>query len=445
MANRKLSAAVQFIRSLADSGRAAELPDGQLLQQFIDQQDEVAFRTLVQRHGPLVLSVCQRVLHNVQDAEDVFQATFLVLVHRAKAIVRQESVGSWLHGVAQRIAVRAKGALGRRRKAEGAVPPRPAPDSLQEVVWRDLRLMLDEEVQRLPSRCRVAFVLCYMEGKTNAEAALILGCPRGTILSRLAHARELLRARLARRGLCLSGGLVVTMLSQHAVAAVPPALAVSTVQAASAVALGQAAAGVVSANVAALTQGVLHAMLFTKLQIVAAVLLGACGICFTTVAWNYPARADAPPTIPRALAAPVPAAQERKPEAPQKPSEKEQLEKEIEQLRAELKKAQELNKLIATKAKVLGELLAKRRTQEFDCTLVKVDVVKNTVTVTIGETRLKLADIALDADAKFYLNRKECSIDDLKEGMTALLQVKTEADRSTVIAIKANKAPEKKD
>src|SRR5262245_14844707 len=204
MANGQLRTVLRFLRRVTDPAAAAQLSDGQLLRRFIDGRDEAAFAALVQRHGPLVLSVCRRVLPSAEDAEDAFQATFLVLVRRARSIVRQEAVSSWLHGVARRIAVRARSDMIRRRAREHQVPPPPPPDSLHEIISHDLREMLDEEVLRLPARCREPFVLCYLEGKTNEEAAHLLGCPRGTVQSRLAKARELLRVRLARRGLTLS-------------------------------------------------------------------------------------------------------------------------------------------------------------------------------------------------------------------------------------------------
>jgi RNA polymerase sigma factor (sigma-70 family) len=274
MADRRLHAVVRSIRGLAGADRAGGLTDGQLLERFIARRDEAAFAALVGRHGPLVWGVCWRVLANVPDAEDAFQATFLVLAQKAGAIAKQESVGSWLHGVAYRVAVRARGADARRRAAERrCLPPLPL-DSLQEVIWRDLGLILDEEVLRLPARSRAPFVLCYLEGKTNEEAARLLGCPKGTVLSRLARARRLLRARLARRGLVLSAGLFAPMLSLKAApAAMPAALVGTTARAAALGAAGAATAGVLSAPVAALTEGVLQAMFLAKLRSAAALLL----------------------------------------------------------------------------------------------------------------------------------------------------------------------------
>jgi RNA polymerase sigma factor (sigma-70 family) len=274
VADESLRAAVRSLRGLAAQGWGAGLSDGQLLECFLARRDPDSFAALVRRHGPLVWGTCRRILSRVEDAEDAFQATFLVLARRAGSIAKHESVGSWLHGVAHRVAVRAKGTEARRRAVERQRPVAPPPDVLQEVVWRDLRRMFDEELLRLPARCRAPFVLCYLEGKTNEEAACLLGCPKGTVLSRLAHARELLRTRLARRGLVLSAGLLATMLPLNtAPAAVPTALAAITARVAAVVAAGAAPDGIVSAPVAALTEGVLKAMFLTKLKNTATFLL----------------------------------------------------------------------------------------------------------------------------------------------------------------------------
>ncbi|HEV2947609.1 MAG TPA: sigma factor-like helix-turn-helix DNA-binding protein, partial [Gemmataceae bacterium] len=235
-----------------------------------------------------------------------------VLVRKASSIAKKESVASWLHGVAYRTALRAKIHMARQHALDSQVQRTPAPDCMQEVIMQDLRVMLDEEVQRLPERYRLPFVLCYMEGKTNEEAAVILGCPKGTILSRLSRAREKLRRRLTRRGLGLSAGLIATMLSQSAVSAtVPPALADSTVKAALAVASGAAAAGLLSANVAALTEGVLKAMLLTKLKVTAAMLIGLTLVGVSASAVFGPGLVDNPPQaarspMPNAKQSPVP-------------------------------------------------------------------------------------------------------------------------------------------
>ncbi len=277
MASRGLNVVVEYIRRIGAVGRFADLPDGELVERFVASQDEEAFNALIHRHGPLVLTVCQRVLNNVQDAEDAFQATFLVLVRKARSIAKRDSVASWLHGVAHRIAVRAKVANSRRQSIQRRVPRIPPTDTLNHVVMADLRFVLDEEVQRLPERHRAPFILCYMEGKTNAEAARLLGCPPGTVMSRLACARERLRTRLVRRGLGLSAALVATRLSQSAVSAVVPAkLADSTLRAALLVTHGGVAASMLSAHVAALVAETSKACWITKASLAAVALLAAC-------------------------------------------------------------------------------------------------------------------------------------------------------------------------
>jgi RNA polymerase sigma factor (sigma-70 family) len=250
-----------------------ELSDGQLLERFIARGDAEAFSALMQRHGPLVLTVCRRVLQHEQDTEDAFQATFLVLVRRAASIAKRESLGSWLHGVAYRVAVRAKANRTRRRLHEQRLAPQFAPDCLVEVIRRDLRSMLDGELRHLPQRCREPFILCYMEGKTNEEAARLLGCPKGTVLSRLARAREILRSRLARRGLTASAALIGTMLSQEAVTAlVPDKLSRTTTEFAIRLAAGTVTAALPT-NIVLLAEKVSRSFLLTRLLTVSGSLL----------------------------------------------------------------------------------------------------------------------------------------------------------------------------
>jgi RNA polymerase sigma factor (sigma-70 family) len=257
---------VRFIRRLAGADPG---PDGQLVQRFAASRDEAAFAALVQRHGSMVLGICQRLLNDAHDAEDAFQATFLVLARKADSIRRHASVASWLYGVAYRTATKARVAAARRRAAERqAAPVRSAePDSAQEALWRDLRPVLDEELERLPEKCRAPVVLCYLEGKTTEEAALTLGCPRGTLLSRLAWARERLRARLTRRGVTLSAGSLATALTQNAEAALAPALLSLTVQAAT--------RNAASPEVVALAEGVFRTMRTSKVRVMAGLLLAA--------------------------------------------------------------------------------------------------------------------------------------------------------------------------
>jgi RNA polymerase sigma factor (sigma-70 family) len=211
------------------------LTDAQLLNRFLTKHDEAAFELLVWRHGPMVLRVCRRILRDVHGAEDAFQATFLTLACKAGSIGKQEAVSSWLYKVAYRVALRAQAGSTKRSTLEkpliDCLAGRSAEPS-DEAAWRELGPLLDAEVRRLPEKYRAAFVLCYLEGKTNEEAAKELGCPKGTILSRLARARERLRKRLNQRGLALSGAVFPLLLDPKgwSLAAEPPALVESTVR-----------------------------------------------------------------------------------------------------------------------------------------------------------------------------------------------------------------------
>jgi len=251
------------------------LTDGEILERFVSQHDEAAFEELLARHGPMVLAVCRQLLRDPHDAEDAFQATFLVLVRRAASIGKPERLAGWLYGVAHRVAWRARTETARRhgREKQGvemvAVAPHgPLPSD-------DLRPLIHEEVDRLPKKYRTPVVLCYLEGKTQEEAAKDLGWTRGTVKGRLERARALLRKRLLRRGLTLSAGALTAALGPSATA-LPPALVAATLKAAIFLATGQAlAAGVISTHVLSLTEGVLKIMFLTKLKIAAALLVVA--------------------------------------------------------------------------------------------------------------------------------------------------------------------------
>jgi RNA polymerase sigma factor (sigma-70 family) len=273
MARGQLDKVLTRLRGLFGPHRGEEPTDGQLLERFVRCREETSFTALLQRHGPLVLSVCRRVLVNEHDAEDAFQATFLVLARKATCIRKRESVASWLYGVAYRISAKARVNAARRRLREQEKLPLPPGDPLSELVMQELRPVLDEEVSRLPEKYRHPVILCYLQNKTNGEAARQLGWSKGTVSGRLARARQLLRTRLARRGVTL-GGMLSVALVQGAGAAVPPALGTSTLKAAALSAAGQsAAAGAVSAPVAALVEGALNAMWLTKVKFTAIALL----------------------------------------------------------------------------------------------------------------------------------------------------------------------------
>lgn len=273
MASRQLSKVLQHLRHMMGGPVALDETDGQLLNRFIAHHDEAAFRVLLERYGPMVMGVCRRALMDQHDVEDAFQATFLVLVRKAAGIQGQELVGNWLYGVAVRIARRARRTAARRGLPSGGVPDMAIPGLQNETDIQEVRLLLDEELQRLPRKYRVPMVLCYLEGQTNEATARYLRCPAGTVKTRLAKGRELLRARLERRGLTLSAGAVAAVLAPEAVqAAVAPALADATLQAAALYVTGTAA-GAVAAPVVSLMEGALREMLIARLQTMAAVLV----------------------------------------------------------------------------------------------------------------------------------------------------------------------------
>jgi RNA polymerase sigma factor (sigma-70 family) len=267
MATGQLHSVLHNVRRTALLGDDGGPTDGQLLDVFLDHADEAAFETLVRRHGPMIWGVCLRVLGNAHDAEDAFQATFLVLVRKAATVWPRAQVGNWLYGVAYRTALKAKGAASKRRAREKQVADMPATAVSDTHAWSDLRLLLDRELNRLADRYRVPIVLCDLEGKSQREAARQLGWPEGTLMTRLARARRLLAQRLARHGLALSAGSLALALSTNAAAAQAPApLVGSTIKAAALLATGHALSATVSAPVAALTEGVLRAMFLSKLK-----------------------------------------------------------------------------------------------------------------------------------------------------------------------------------
>jgi RNA polymerase sigma factor (sigma-70 family) len=274
MGQAQLSSVLSCVRNLAAAHQAEAVSDQQLLHRFASDNDSAAFRTLVERYGRRVFSVCRHVLQHTQDAEDAFQATFLVLARKARAIRRQQALASWLHGVAYRIAMKAKRDAARRRSHEPRAEIAPSTDAPTELSWREVQAILDEEIQHLPERERAAFVLCCLEGLSRAEAAQQLHLKEGTLSSRLASARQRLQKRLAIRGVTLAAVLAGASLAPTPVSA---ALVCSTVQAAGLYAAGSAAAGALSAPAIDLARGVLKAMFVSKVQ-TACSLVMALGI-----------------------------------------------------------------------------------------------------------------------------------------------------------------------
>jgi RNA polymerase sigma factor (sigma-70 family) len=309
MASGELDTVLRHLRRV--SAEPGGLSDAQLLERFARHREEAAFELLVWRHGRMVLAACRRILHDAHDAEDAFQATFLALARKAGSIGKGEAVAAWLHRVACRAALRARGDR-RLTPADPDAFPDPGRDPTEEAAWRELRPVLDQEVGLLPERYRVPVVLCYLEGRTYDEAARVLGCSRGTVGTRLARARELLRKRLVRRGVSLSAAALAGVLGIHAAQADAPASLVGlTVKAALLFAAGKEV-GAVPARTVALAEGVLRAMWMTRLKTPAVVLLLA--VLFSGLgagAWGLrPAEAE-PPQPPPAPPAPPPAEAER--------------------------------------------------------------------------------------------------------------------------------------
>jgi RNA polymerase sigma factor (sigma-70 family) len=286
MPTRELTPVLRYLRHVGAGTGEAALSDGQLLERFVRRRDGASFEALLRRHGPMVLGVCRRVLRDAHEAEDAFQATFLLLVRKARWLREPERVGPWLHGVAYRTAVRARSRAARRQACDRHVEDLPAPSTGDNLLWRDLRPVLDDAIDGLPSKYRVPFVLCYLEGMTNAQAAQHLGCPPGTVATRLSRARERLRVRLTRQGLALGGSLVALSLAAQPATAVPPALVADTVRAAS--------AGVIPATVATLMEGVCKAMFMDRMRMLL-VALAALAAAGGAGLWTYRALAGEPP------------------------------------------------------------------------------------------------------------------------------------------------------
>jgi RNA polymerase sigma factor (sigma-70 family) len=295
MATPTLDKLVASLREVLRPPDGKGLTDAQLLERFLAARDETAFATLVQRHGPLVFGVCRRVLGNVHDCEDAFQATFLILAQKARSVKKRGAIGSWLYTVAYRAALEARAARGRRAEREKQVPAMPhaevtAPEP------QDWRPLLDRELNGLPEKYRTAVVLCDLGGLTRKEAARQLGLPEGTVSGRLTQARRLLAKRLARYGVALSGGALAAELSQGAATAhVPTALVWSTAKVAALAAAGQLAA--VTTPAAVLSKGVITTMFLAKLKavVVTAVVVATVGVSVLVVRAGGSGMAQAAP------------------------------------------------------------------------------------------------------------------------------------------------------
>jgi RNA polymerase sigma factor (sigma-70 family) len=321
LAERTMTSPVQgvleHLRRAARRQHDAARTDGELLTCYLDRRDEAAFDGLVRRLGPMVYGVCRRVLHSEADAEDAFQATFLVFIRKAASIRPREKAANWLYGVAYHTAQKARDAAMKRRVKEKQAGENPRPEAPKDI-WGPLLPLLDQEIHRLPEHYRLAVVLCDLEGKSHKDAAAQLGWPQGTLSGRLSRARALLRRRLARHGLALAAGALAPSVGS---AAVPTGLTTATVKAALAFAAGSPA-GVVSVKVIALTEGMVKAMLLTKLYAMTAVLLAVtlAGVGTAVAVGSMPAKeVRAPMETEHAKAAPAPkAVEEAAPDAEEK-------------------------------------------------------------------------------------------------------------------------------
>ncbi len=405
MATGQMSSVIQHFHRAALLQDGGGMTDGQLLERFLARREEAAFEALVRRHGPMVLGVCRRVLHNAHDAEDAFQATFLVLVRKAASLLPREAVGNWLYGVAYHTALKARAATVRRRTKEAQVRDMPRRQALTEDTGQDWQPLLDQELSRLPDKYREPVVLCELEGKTRREAARQLGIPEGTLSGRLTTARRRLAKRLARHGLALSGGALAAVLSPSAASAcVPAPLVVSTVKAAALLAAGETAAAVVSAQVATLTEGVLKAMLMTKLKVTAMVLLVIGGAVMGGGALVHPSLAD--------TSADRPAVAAEQPRLPQAEEPQESADREAQPPKEQPKK----------EATVGG-------------TLQGVDAAKNTVTVTTSNRATGKVDKTFEMakDVVVLRDGKPAKVSDLKKGGS--ITVKLSPDQKTAVSI----------
>ena len=271
MAETPANPFLHYIRHLLGSGRDEARTDRQLLERFLADRDETAIEGLIRRYGPLVLGVSRRVLRNPHAAEDVFQATFLILMRKAPSLVCCQRLGGYLYTVAFRLALRVRAREARRRWCETQAARRPNETENRATPAGALEVALEEELQKLPERHRAPLVLCYFEGKTNEQAAQILGCPRGSMGARLTRARVLLRACLAQRGYAVPCAGIAALLTAAATeAAVPLTLLASTVRAARWFAAEETGASTfVSAQAVALARGACHAMFMNKLKMIA--------------------------------------------------------------------------------------------------------------------------------------------------------------------------------
>jgi RNA polymerase sigma factor (sigma-70 family) len=273
MAHRSLHPLLHYLRRLGGNAGAGPLEDAQLLGRFLTSRDESAFTMIVQRYGAMVSGLCVRRLGETPEAEDAFQATFLVLVRKAASLRSPQPLGPWLYGVANRTALKLRGKRTRRSTRETVLPEQVV-EQQPEQAWADLRLILDDEINRLPTKYRLPVLLCYLQGLSSEEAARQLGCAKGTIFSRLSRARDLLRRRLIRRGLEMSAGALAAGLAETAGLRAAPSLALRDMTMRTSLLLAAGTTGQsLSVPLAALVEGVVRSMFFSKVKFAVIIVL----------------------------------------------------------------------------------------------------------------------------------------------------------------------------
>lgn len=302
MSNSQTNVLLQYLHKISCQGRSKQVPDAELLRQFLDHNDESAFTELVRRHGPMVFAVCRSALRHEQDAEDCFQATFLVLARKAGTIRKHESVASWLHGVAFRVACNVRRKKQENRWDESREPEMRAADPLLDMTVRELQGVVSEELDRLPAAYRTPLVLCCLEGRSQSEAAQLLGWSKGKLRGRLNRARARMRERLKKRGFAVSAGVFTTVLAAQA-PSLPAQILRTAAEAALGYAAGRAAAGTVPARIVSLAEGVIQTMIATKCKTILALLLAiglaAAGAGATSLRVNENQKREEPPAKTR--------------------------------------------------------------------------------------------------------------------------------------------------
>jgi RNA polymerase sigma factor (sigma-70 family) len=306
MSKRQAEMVLHHIRRLAANAAIGPEHDRHLLERFARRREEAAFAALLDRYGAMVLRVCRRILHDAHEAEDAFQATFLILARKAGTIRQRQSLGSWLYRVAYHVAVRARADAVRREELSARAPRRPAADPLAEVSGRELMQVLDEELQHLPEKYRMPLLLCYLEGHTQDEAARQLGWSPQVLRGRIERGRGVLRRRLLRRGFGLSAVLAGGLLEQTpAPAAVPALLNAHTLRAAVSSSVEQAA---VSAHVIALAESGINVLGAAKLKLIMSMVL-MLGVVAAGLGAGLPLLRAPNPMTPSALSSDAPSAQ----------------------------------------------------------------------------------------------------------------------------------------